>query len=177
MLPARRALVAGLVVSALPLLGAWKCFEYEPVVGEPLPDAAPGVDAEAPRDAAIDAPRPEDAGTDASFDAAPDAGPAPCVEPTQARIRIAGMAFQNRCGCAELDGLVCTVPVGTTVVWTFNDSVEHNVTSVGGAFGSSGERLVGTFSFTFDAAGSYPYGCSVHPLCMSGYSIEVVKDE
>lgn len=55
-----------------------------------------------------------------------------------------------------------SVSVGDTVRWTNNQSVSHTVTS--------GEELWdttlsngGTFEFTFDDAGTYPYFCAIHP--------------
>ena len=60
-----------------------------------------------------------------------------------------------------------TVPVGTTVTWTNQDSAPHTVTagqrgSPSGLF-DSGQLTAGkSFSFTFSQAGTYPYFCSVH---------------
>ena len=54
-----------------------------------------------------------------------------------------------------------TVKVGETVTWRFDDrAVAHNV--VGDGFKSALKRS-GTFSHTFDEAGSFPYRCTVHP--------------
>lgn len=61
-----------------------------------------------------------------------------------------------------------TVKVGTTVVWTNNDSVEHNVTSDTGVFSSGSMAAGDTFKFTFDTAGTYPYSCSIHVPNMVG---------
>jgi plastocyanin len=56
-----------------------------------------------------------------------------------------------------------TVKVGTTVVWTNNDSVGHQIKSNTNAFGSnilnSGDR----YQFTFNNAGTFGYICSIHP--------------
>jgi plastocyanin len=59
------------------------------------------------------------------------------------------------------------VPVGTTVVWTNRDAVEHTVTNgtpekPGGAFDSGFFTQDQTFSFTFTKAGGYPYFCKRH---------------
>jgi plastocyanin len=74
-----------------------------------------------------------------------------------------------------------TVAVGDTVTWTFNGL--HTVTS--GANGmpdglfDSGFQSSGTFSFTFTAAGDFPYYCSLHFDCcgMEGlvHVVEPVK--
>lgn len=57
-----------------------------------------------------------------------------------------------------------TVPVGTTVTWTNQDDVPHNVV------GSEGKILKSPvmdtdqkFSFTFTKAGTYSYFCAIHP--------------
>ena len=62
-----------------------------------------------------------------------------------------------------------TVPVGTTVVWTNEDSVAHTVTagtpdSPDTALFDSGDMNQGdTFSYTFDEPGSFAYFCTIHP--------------
>ncbi len=68
------------------------------------------------------------------------------------------------------------VTVGQTVVWTNDDSAFHTVTSgtvgaadAGKAFdsGLAGPTALTskgkTFEHTFDAAGEYPYFCTLHP--------------
>lgn len=55
-----------------------------------------------------------------------------------------------------------TVPVGGTVEWRFEDGgVLHHVESPG-AF-DSGITGDGTYTHTFDRAGTYTYTCSIHP--------------
>jgi plastocyanin len=56
-----------------------------------------------------------------------------------------------------------TVPVGTTVTWTNNDTAAHTVTAAGGAFDSGNLSPGQSFSFTFDQAGSFAYACNYHP--------------
>jgi plastocyanin len=61
-----------------------------------------------------------------------------------------------------------TVPVGTTVTWTFSGSYSsHNVTFDNGS-GASGDMMTGTYMRTFNAAGSYPYKCTIHGAAMTG---------
>jgi plastocyanin len=55
---------------------------------------------------------------------------------------------------------VIKVTPGTEVVWTFQDSVQHDVRSA--TFGSS-RKKTGTFTYTFEAEGIYEYLCSLHP--------------
>jgi plastocyanin len=55
-----------------------------------------------------------------------------------------------------------TVPAGTTVVWTNQDTVTHTVTAADKSF-DSGNLLPGrTYSRTFTTPGTYPYICQIH---------------
>jgi len=63
-----------------------------------------------------------------------------------------------------------TVSMGTTVIWTNEDSVEHRIlndaiSTIGeGSLFDSGElEYGGTFEFTFNSIGLYPYHCTIHP--------------
>jgi plastocyanin len=53
-----------------------------------------------------------------------------------------------------------TVPRGTTVTWTWNAQVDHNVTFADGE--SSGSKSSGSYSRTFGTAGSFGYRCTLH---------------
>src|SRR6476659_2580047 len=61
-----------------------------------------------------------------------------------------------------------TVPLGTTVCWTNNGSVNHSATSDNPAFDSSTLASGDSFRFTFSSNGSFPYHCNFHPLTMMG---------
>lgn len=61
-----------------------------------------------------------------------------------------------------------TVAVGTTVTWTNEDAVAHNVTSDDGLFESGNITKGETFSYTFDKPGTYSYHCTLHPPDMKG---------
>lgn len=66
-----------------------------------------------------------------------------------------------------------TVPVGTTVTWTNNDSVAHTVTSDSGKILDSGTIQPGqTFSFTFTKAGTYAYHCAIHPRMKATMTVQ-----
>jgi plastocyanin len=56
-----------------------------------------------------------------------------------------------------------TVKTGTKVTWKFEDSVQHNVTAGDKSFKSNDESKGGSYSFTFNKAGSYDYTCTIHP--------------
>lgn len=64
-----------------------------------------------------------------------------------------------------------SVPVGTTVVWTNHDPVDHTVTDVDGAYDSGLFGESGTFSMTFTTPGTYTYYCIPHPMMIG--TIEV----
>ncbi|MFN3654208.1 MAG: plastocyanin/azurin family copper-binding protein [Candidatus Nitrosotenuis sp.] len=70
-----------------------------------------------------------------------------------------------------------TVPVGTTVTWTNDDTAAHTVTSGSdatpdGNFDSGLFMAAKTFSHTFDSAGEYPYYCLVHPWMTGKVTVE-----
>jgi plastocyanin len=67
---------------------------------------------------------------------------------------IQGMAFNP---------LTITVSAGTSITWTNKDAVAHTVTSNTGIFDSGSISTNGTFSYTFNTAGTFPYHCTVHP--------------
>jgi plastocyanin len=56
-----------------------------------------------------------------------------------------------------------TISTGTTVTWMNNDSITHTSTSNGGTWSSGNVAPGGTFSFTFQSAGSFAYHCAIHP--------------
>ena len=57
--------------------------------------------------------------------------------------------------------ILVVLGVNNTVTWTNMDPVTHTVTSNNGTFGSSVPSGQ-TFTYTFTAAGNYPYHCSIH---------------
>lgn len=61
-----------------------------------------------------------------------------------------------------------TVAPGTTVTWTWSGSNPHNVTFDDGSNVASDTQSSGTFSRTFQNAGTYNYHCTVHGAAMSG---------
>jgi amicyanin len=57
------------------------------------------------------------------------------------------------------------VKVGTTVTWTNNDGVQHNVVSDNGGDGPNGPLLAkgASYSYTFKKTGTFDYHCNPHP--------------
>jgi plastocyanin len=68
------------------------------------------------------------------------------------------------------------VRAGTTIVWSNEDPVEHNVTSEGGPqrFGSGNFGQGASFQVKLTRPGLVHYECTNHPASMNG-SIEVVS--
>ena len=66
---------------------------------------------------------------------------------------------------------------GTTVTWKNKDVALHNVSSIDSVFLSTpqGDMKQGdTFSYTFDAPGTYRYQCTFHHPSMNG--VVIVED-
>ncbi len=87
---------------------------------------------------------------------------------------VLALAFPSRSTAAatktvDMLDLKFTVPSisvapGDTVTWTNSDKVRHTVTSKGGSLLASPDIKGGeSFSFTFPAAGTFPYFCEIHP--------------
>jgi len=156
--PRLRNLRFAAVLAAFPLLGGFKCIKYD--APEVPPDAAPQPDSDGTPTPGVDgAVKP------------PFVPAVACADDGVAKLTVENYAYNIVCGCKEDSGLKCTVPAGTTVVWTFADSEQHNITSIANAFGMSPNLLAGQFTYTFTTAGTYDYGCSIHGADMAGYSI------
>lgn len=56
-----------------------------------------------------------------------------------------------------------TIKKGDTVVWTNADSMGHTVTGNTGGPASPTISTNGTYSYTFNSVGTFPYHCSIHP--------------
>lgn len=70
-----------------------------------------------------------------------------------------------------------TVSVGTTVTWTNNDNLTHNVISgtpgsPTGVFSSGDLGANQTFSYTFNQEGTFNYFCSYHPGMAGTVTVE-----
>ena len=91
------------------------------------------------------------------------------LKPSHARPATGGQENSVRTFQVKIDNFSfspapLTVPVGSTVTWTNQDDVPHNVVSTEGKTLKS--PVLDTdekFSFTFTKAGDYPYYCAIHP--------------
>jgi len=63
-----------------------------------------------------------------------------------------------------------SVPTGSSVFWTNDDSIQHTVTSDEGLFDAGPISPGNTFENTFDSAGEFGYHCAIHPF-MTGVII------
>ena len=77
---------------------------------------------------------------------------APATNSTTVAISIHNFAFNPA---------TLTVKKGTTVTWTNDDPMPHQIKSV--SFNSDALSTGQTFSFTFNDAGSFDYSCAIHP--------------
>jgi plastocyanin len=68
------------------------------------------------------------------------------------------------------------VKVGSTVVWTSYDPIQHNVTSMEGPLNFKSTNLGegGTFRVRMTKPGIIHYECTIHPASMNG-TIEVLR--
>jgi plastocyanin len=57
-----------------------------------------------------------------------------------------------------------TITQGTTVTWTNNDTITHNVIGSNGGPSSGSIAPGGTYSYTFNTVGTFPYACTFHPV-------------
>ena len=101
---------------------------------------------------ASQAPAPPSQATVTSAPAGPTSAPSPAGASTA--VGIVDYAF---------NAPDITVSAGTTVTWTNNGQRGHTVTSADGSFKSPGTLVNGqTYSFTFNAAGTFKYVCLIH---------------
>lgn len=67
---------------------------------------------------------------------------------------------------------VLTVHRGERIVWVNRDLFPHTVTSPTKAFDSGSIAPSGSWSFTPRKAGSYPYGCTFHPVMKGTITVQ-----
>ena len=89
--------------------------------------------------------------------------PEPPAAPPQIEVIIQGFAFNPD---------TYNIPVGTTVVWYNDDSVDHTVTARDNSFDSGRISPNETFEYTFQQTGTLEYYCTIHPSMTGKFSIE-----
>ena len=56
-----------------------------------------------------------------------------------------------------------SIKTGQSVTWTNNDDRDHTVAGTDGSFSSGNLKPGQTFTHRFTKAGTYSYGCKLHP--------------
>jgi len=87
--------------------------------------------------------------------------------PTTAAVEVGDNFFKSSRNASN--PAVDTIAVGGSVTWTWSGSNSHSVRSTGSpSFTSSAIMTSGSYSFTFNTAGTYTYDCAVHGASMTG---------
>jgi plastocyanin len=84
----------------------------------------------------------------------PPAGPSTAVSIPQGASTLTLTAFNPN---------PVNIAIGTTVRWTNSDAVAHTSTSDSNTWNSGTLGAGAHFDFTFQAAGTFPYHCAIHP--------------
>ena len=88
--------------------------------------------------------------------------------PVSAGVRIGDNFFLSARNGSQ-NPAVDTIGAGGTVTWTWAGNNNHGVQAVGSpSFTSSAVQMIGTYTLTFGAAGTYNYDCIVHGVTMTG---------
>jgi plastocyanin len=80
--------------------------------------------------------------------------PAARAEPAVAEVKIDNFTFAPQ---------RITIKPGTTVTWINEDDIPHTIAATGKEFRSKVLDTNDKYSFTFTAAGTFEYFCSLHP--------------
>jgi len=64
------------------------------------------------------------------------------------------------------------LPIGTTIVWYNNNSIDHTVTALDNSFDSGRISPNATFKYTFEEPGEFEYYCRIHPSMVGKITIE-----
>lgn len=84
-------------------------------------------------------------------------------QPAQVSVNISGFKF---------DPASITVKAGTTVTWTNQDAAAHTIVADDGSWASDSIKQGGTYSYTFDQAGTFSYKCGVHPSMVGTVEVQ-----
>jgi plastocyanin len=88
--------------------------------------------------------------------------------PASARADVASVAIPAK---LFSPGYVQVVP-GDSVVWRNSDFVDHDVAAADGSFNSGPLGRFGTFVRRFDAVGTHPFVCTIHPFMTGVVDVE-----
>jgi plastocyanin len=69
-------------------------------------------------------------------------------------------------------GSPVTVRNGSTVTWTNDDSLTHNISADGGLFNSGTLAPDRNFNFTFATNGTFPYHCNIHTTMRGSITVQ-----
>lgn len=94
---------------------------------------------------------------------APSPTPSPTPTPTGPTVSVSIVQGGSTLTTTAFSPNPLTVNVGTTVTWTNNDVMAHTSTADGGLWNSGTLPPGGRYSYTFQAAGNFPYHCALHP--------------
>lgn len=93
----------------------------------------------------------------------------PPASPATTQTQVPGAPTVNIQNFAFIPASI-TVPSGTTVTWTNQDTTDHPIVNdaqgsvaQGAIFSSSSLPKGASYSFKFDNPGTYPYHCTSHP--------------
>jgi plastocyanin len=102
---------------------------------------------------------------------APPATPTPTPTPpggSTRTVHVGDIFFRD----ASSNNNTTTISVGTKVQWEWEGSLPHTTTSgnccTPNGMWNSGTKTSGSFDFTFNTAGNFPYFCQVHGAMMTG---------
>ena len=80
------------------------------------------------------------------------------------RLAFAGDAAQVTIDNFKFSPTPLSVAIGTTVTWTNRDDIPHSIVLPNLNVHSDPMDTDGSFSFRFQAAGTYDYVCGMHPF-------------
>lgn len=107
--------------------------------------------------------------------ASPTSTPTASASPTMNQVTVSIPSGSTGLGTAAYGTNPLVIPQGTTVTWINNDSVPHTATSDTGIWDSGTLQTGGSFSFTFNDSGTFPYFCSIHGQASMSGTIEVTS--
>ena len=93
--------------------------------------------------------------------AVPTPAPTPAVVNQTSSVSIHSFSFNPA---------ALTIKQGTTVVWTNDDPVPHQIKSA--SFNSSLLNTGDNFSYTFENVGTFDYSCAIHPTMTGTITVQ-----